>query len=291
MIKIKLFTFFKVLKTTTIEFIREGAYFHGAALSYYILFALIPLMYLSILCFGLIIGSEQWIAILSSLFKENIGIDDISVFTDYFATIKNYGRSFWLNVLMISLLLYSCSAFMVSLKCSINEFYNVKKKDREQRNLLYDIIGFRFVSILLVALFALIIFVMYFLQVFAFSFLESWLTSAHGIEVFLYGVLHKVLSIGSNFLIFCFVFKYVHDGKIDWKTAAQGALLTAVLLYISQILIKYYLQTYFFLGNGDVVGSLFILMAWIYYSSQVIFFGAKFIHILSVKPIETKVVS
>jgi membrane protein len=71
----------------------------------------------------------------------------------------------------------------------------------------------------------------------------------------------------------------VHDGAVEWKLAFTGGLLTAVLLFISQLGIKYYLQHYFFLGKGDVVGSMFILMAWVFYTAQVIFFGAKFTYV------------
>jgi membrane protein len=79
-----------------------------------------------------------------------------------------------------------------------------------------------------------------------------------------------------NVFIITFIFKYVHDGSIEWKLAIKGGFITALLLFISQLVIKYYLQHYFFLGKGDVVGSMFIIMAWVFYTAQIIFFGAKF---------------
>ena len=85
------------------------------------------------------------------------------------------------------------------------------------------------------------------------------------------------LSVLSNIIIFTLVFKYVNDAVIRWKLALGGALLTAVLLYIGQLLIKYYLFNFFFGSkSGGIAGSIFILLAWVYYSSQIIFFGAKF---------------
>jgi membrane protein len=92
-------------------------------------------------------------------------------------------------------------------------------------------------------------------------------------------LLQYFFSIALNFLVIAFVFKYNHDGYISWDLATKGALVTAVLLFFSQLMIKWYLQHYFFLGKGDFIGSIFILMAWVFYSAQVIFFGAKFTYI------------
>jgi membrane protein len=72
------------------------------------------------------------------------------------------------------------------------------------------------------------------------------------------------------------VFKYVHDGIVKWRLAFRGALLTGTLLYLGQLLIKYYLFNYFFAANGGIAGTFFIILAWVYYSSQIIFYGAKF---------------
>jgi membrane protein len=55
-----------------------------------------------------------------------------------------------------------------------------------------------------------------------------------------------------------------------------GATATALLLYLGQLLIKYYLTNYFFAAEGGIAGTIFVLLAWVYYSAQIIFLGAKF---------------
>ena len=75
------------------------------------------------------------------------------------------------------------------------------------------------------------------------------------------------------------------------KLAAAGALITASLLYIGQLLIKYYLTHYFFARDTGIAGTLLVLLTWVYYTSQIIFFGAKFIAVyakISGKPIKVK---
>ena len=268
-----------ILRIATAEFFEEGAFFHGAALAYYTLFALIPLLYLTLISFGKIFGEDLCINAVTEIFQKNIGIEDISIFTSYLKNLNNQSKSFSLNLVMIIALLYSCSAFMVSLKYSINDFFNIQKRKREKLNVVMDILKFRFLSLAYLAVFALLILLSYFIQIFAFSFLENWMSSSFGNVQVGFTLFHHLFSILLNLLIIAFIFKFVHDGTVRWRLAFKGALLTSLLLFMSQLIIKYYLQHYFFLGKGDVVGSMFILMAWVFYTALVIFFGAKFTYV------------
>jgi len=268
-----------ILRIAIAEFFEEGAFFHGAALAYYTLFALIPLLYLTLISFGKIFGEDLCINAVTEIFQKNIGIEDISIFTSYLKNLNNQSKSFSLNLVMIIALLYSCSAFMVSLKYSINDFFNIQKRKREKLNVVMDILKFRFLSLAYLAVFALLILLSYFIQIFVFSFLENWMSSSFGSVQVGFTLFHHLFSILLNLLIIAFIFKFVHDGTVRWRLAFKGALLTSLLLFMSQLIIKYYLQHYFFLGKGDVVGSMFILMAWVFYTAQVIFFGAKFTYV------------
>src|SRR5690606_14747795 len=89
-------------------------------------------------------------------------------------------------------------------------------------------------------------------------------------------ILGHAMAIFTNFIIFSCIFKFVHDGKVHWRLAMAGALVTALLLYGGQLLIKYYLSNFFFASRGGFAGTFFIILAWVYYSAQIIFLGAKF---------------
>jgi membrane protein len=117
---------------------------------------------------------------------------------------------------------------------------------------------------------------LYFAQTVVISFGHHLFDEKEWMSLFFFNVSKHGFSILSNLLIFSVVFKYVHDGKVTWRLAIGGAMVTSVLLYIGQLLIKYYLFNFFFAASGGLAGSLFILLAWVYYSSQIIFFGAKF---------------
>ena len=271
---------YHIVKESVVEYIEEGAFFHGAALSYYTLFALVPIIFLTISTFGRIVGSERMLIIINDVFKNNVGIQDTSSFMSYLQSMHLDKNGLLIEVVGFILLMYTCSAFLVSLKRSINDFFEIKVKRREKQNIIKSVIGFRFVSILFLAFFAFIIILFYFLQIFILSFMESNIFNDNNLLDWTYTLLNHIFSIASNMLIFIMIFKYLHDGKISWNLAFRGALLTAVILYASQLLIKFYLQNYFFMGKSGIASSLFILLAWVNYSAQIVFFGAKYTYVL-----------
>ena len=66
------------------------------------------------------------------------------------------------------------------------------------------------------------------------------------------------------------------DGIVLHRLALAGSIVTSTLLYLGQLGIKYYLTHYFFAKDAGIAGTILILLAWVYYTSQIIFFGAKF---------------
>lgn len=258
------------------EYIQEGAFHHGAALAYYTLFAFVPILYLTTSIYGRVIGQNNMRQIISDLLQNSLGIQDSDSILKLVDGMSIEKPNLMLELVSIGILLYTCSAFMISLKRSLNEFFNVSKKSREESNLFMEIIGFRFVGVLLLAVFALVIILFYFLQVFIFSAITSWLHWNNGFVDFSLQILQILLTLLSNMVIFMLIFKYMHNAKVSWRVARNGAIMTAVLLYLGQWLIGYYLQHFFMMGKLGVANSIFIMLAWVHYSAQIVFFGAQF---------------
>jgi membrane protein len=275
------FAFLSVLKDSIVGYFSEGAFFHGAALAYYTLFSFVPIVYLSTSIFGRVVGKENMQSIIIDLLQNQIGISDTKGLIDFLNSLNFDKPSLFLEIISIGILLYGCSAFLVSLKRSINEFFDISKKKRHEENIIMDIIGFRFLSVAYLAIFAFIIILLYFLQGFIFYAFTNYLHYKNGFVDFTLVFFQHLISIFSNILIFTIVFKYIHDGFVPIKLAIKGAFVTSVLLFLSQLLIKYYLHNYFFLGNMGIAGSLFIFLAWVHYSAQIVFFGAKFTAVLA----------
>jgi membrane protein len=94
------------------------------------------------------------------------------------------------------------------------------------------------------------------------------------------GMVWQVLDVGVSFfiiaLLFALIFKVVPDVSIDWRDVWLGALITAVLFVIGKTAIAYYLGRSGVESAYGAAGSVLVLLAWVYYSSQILFFGAEF---------------
>jgi len=270
--KVELLAFWQALK----EYVQQGAFHHGAALAYYTLFAFIPILYLTTSIYGRMIGAKNMRVIVSDLLHDGLGLTDAESILHLVDSMSIDKPSFFMEVVSVGILLYTCSAFMLSLKRSLNEFFNVTKKNRQESNLFMELIGFRFISVFMLAVFALVIILFYFAQVFVFSALNSWIHWHNGFIDVSFKILQIGLTLVSNVLIFSLIFKYMHDAKVSWRVAFKGAILTAILLYFSQWILSYYLQHFFMMGQLGIANSIFMMLAWVHYSAQIIFLGAKF---------------
>ncbi len=279
-----------LLKTTGIEFSREQPLHHGAALSYYALMALIPILYLSVSFFGTLVGQETMQEIIRELLHENVGINDVGGIIEFLGQVDLTGNIAMKTIGVIALML-SSTAILNSLKRSIMEFYDLDKRKLNRRKKIVRGVLFRLSSMLVIGVMTSIIIALYFLETLVLSLEENYFSDNAFISWLFSGFAHHVLPIILNFIVFTFIFKYLHDGVVRWKVAITGGVVTGVFLYLGQLLIKYYLTNFFFAAQGGVAGTLLVILVWVYYSSQILFLGAKFSYVYAKfigSPIETK---
>lgn len=266
----------KLAVGTMKEFFQEKSFFHGAALAYYAIFALVPILYLAVTYVGMILGNEVMINVISSAIREHIGIKDVTGILTFLEGVDFEKSSFIANTIGIIVLLISSTALLNSLRNSINEFYNVKPAYSNRKKLLIQTILAKLVSLVLMTGIGLVVIVFYFGETVVLSLSTDWLSEYKTLNWLFANGFRQLASIASNLVIFTFVFKFLHDGKVRWRIAIRGALLTSLLLYLGQILIKYYITNFFFAADGGVPGSILVILVWMYYTSQIIFLGAKF---------------
>lgn len=280
----------QLLKDTTVEYFGESTMMHSASLAYFTLFAMIPLLYLSTNVFGRVVGNDTVQGVVADLLQNQVGIQDISGILSFLSTVDLAKGNLFLEVVGAFALLFSCSAFLFALKRSLNDFFDLNVQEVKRKKLFISNLLFRLSSILIIGVLGILVIGFYMGQTILMSTSKDFLGDS-GISRFLQMLIDNGGAIAMNVAIFTLIFKYVHDGKVPWKYAIGGALVTSVLLYGGQLLIKYYLGHYFFASRGGITGTFFILLAWVYYSAQIIFFGAKFITVYARtvgKPIRIK---
>jgi len=274
---------FHLAKDTLLSFFQERAFFHGAALSYYALFSMFPLLFLIISFLGRILGEDFILKLIKDFLLENVGLRNVDEIMEVVGTYNLDKGNLFLEIIGILFVLIASSAFLNSLRNSINEFYNIERVVLTGRKAIQVNVFERIVSLLFLAIFASVFLILYLFHSVGFTLIHSWLNSATDIQVLLLRLLDFSFSILLNYIIFILIFKYLNNGKVAWRVASMGAIVTAIMLFLGQLLIKYYLLNMFVLGTAGIAGSLFIFMAWVHYSSQIIFVGAKFTYTFSKK--------
>ena len=160
----------QLFKQTVTEFASENSLFHGAALSYYTIFALVPILYLSIVSFGQIIGQEKMLDIIATVLKEQVGIKDIKGILDFLNEINFHKSNFLLQTIGVIVLLISSTAILSSLKNSINDFYDIEKIHETKRKMILATLIDKLIHLGLLMFFGLLIIITYFAELILLSF-------------------------------------------------------------------------------------------------------------------------
>lgn len=262
---------FELFKTSFTEFFRDKSFIHGAALAYFTLVALVPILYIAYATIGRILGQEKLINIIAELARDQVGIEDIDWLVVLLGKLNVGGGNLTLEIIGFVILAFSASAIFNSMRASINTFFGIHVWELKLG--FFDQVKARLMSFFLLTFTGLIFITVYLLETAFVSFGAELL--GRDSTTFITIISTHLGSILSNSVIFFFVFKFLHDGWVHWKIAIRGALFTGTLLYLGQWLIKYYLTHYFFAVGGGVAGTIFILLVWVFYSAQIIFLGAK----------------
>ncbi len=250
----------------------------AAALAYYTLVSLAPLLIIVVAVAGWAFGREaaqgKICAQVAALVGEQGGraIESIIQNADQPAT------GVIATLIGVLILLFGAGGVFVELHDSLNLIWRVPTKPGRG---IFRVLRERFLS------FAMVLGVCFLLLV---SLVISAALSALG--TFLGEVLPKVmvlqaanfiLSFGIITLLFSMMFKYLPDAPVLWKDVWLGAVLTALLFTIGKYLIGLYLGRSSTTSVFGAAGSLVTLLIWVYYSAQIFFFGAEFTSIVAHK--------
>ena len=256
-------------------FFKGDSFTHGAALAYYAIFALVPIIYLAITSFGVVVGQDRVIEIVGYLMETNMGIENVSVFTDLmYQWDIGGGGSITLRVVGIIVLVFTSTAMFNSLRNSLNTFFDIEPI--HHYNVVLENVITRLISFGILALFGLIIILIYFGQTVLMTVSSKIFDRSSVVGEVYYFLLEHFSVLFVNVVLFTIIFKFLHDGYIKWKLAIGGAVFTGVLLYLGQLLVNFYLSNYFFAANSGIAGTLLAILTWIFYTSQIIFLGATF---------------
>lgn len=249
----------------------------AAALSYYTIFSLAPIVFIVITILGWIYREGDVGGLFMSQVTGLIGESGDAVFEAIIAAAQKPQTSTWAAIISIGTALFGATGVFVELKDALNAAWGITE---ERFSGLKGMVLVRAISLTVTLVIGFLLLVSLFIST-VLSAATSRLSSDNAVISIALQALNQVISIAMIAALFAFIFKFLPDIKIPWKDVWVGALFTSVLFNIGKYLIGLYL------GNSDVgsafgaAGSLLVLLLWVYYSAQLILFGAEFTQVYS----------
>ena len=258
-----------LLKQAGADWVEDKAMKQAAALAYYTAFAFAPMLVLGVMALGTAMGGERGKAEekienqLTSLMGPTGGQAATEMLKN--ADQEPKGAALILSVL---LLLFAASGVFGELQDSLNTIWEVKPKPGG----VVAWIRQRFFSMAMVLGVGFLLIV----SLVASTVLTAISTRIFGEWKVLGIVVNTLVSLMVTTVLFAGIFKLLPDVKISWRDVLPGAVLTAVLFEVGKWALTFYLNRGSTASSFGAAGSLAALLVWVYYSAQIMFFGAEF---------------
>jgi membrane protein len=242
----------------------------GAALSFYTILAIPPLFVIVIFIASLALDPNT---VRSKLFAEVgglVGEQGAQAIESAMASQYDTTKGLWASMVAICTLVVSATGLFIELQDALNTVWGVKEKPA-------GIVGFiknRLLSFAMVMGigFLLLVSLIISTALSAFGKYLSGLTP--GVQA-LWTVVNAFVSFGVVTVLFALIFKVLPDVKITWRDVWIGAVVTALLFTAGKFLMGLYLGRSSIVSAYGAAGSLILILLWVYYSAQILFFGAE----------------
>ncbi len=262
----------KLLKDTFNAWSNDAVPRHGAALAYYTVLSLVPLLVFLIAMIGLIFGQEVGKGYILDQIHKLVGPQSAEAIKDMIQRASEPSTGIIATFLATGTLLFGATSVFAQLQDSLNSIWGVKPKEGRG---LWGLMQDRFLSFAAVLGTGFLLLVSLSLSA-ALSAVGKWVGGwLPAPELVLQGG-EFLLSLAIITGLFAMIFKLLPDALVAWSDVWIGAALTAFLFTIGKFAIGLYL------GKSDVgsaygaAGSIVIVLVWVYYSAQILLFGAEF---------------
>src|SRR5213080_1191334 len=265
---------FSLLKQTFREWLQDKAPQLGAALAYYTVFSLAPLILVLLAIVGVIFRDDSagaWNKITQQM-SYFLDPSAVQVVQNIAQTASQPGKSTVATVIGIALAIFGASGVFGQLQDVLNTIWGVKAKPGGG---IWGFLRSRFLSFAMVGGICFLLLVSLTLESVLKGF-SHWVQSVMPGGIIVALIVYWIFDLAVVILLFAIIFKYLPDAEIHWRDVWIGATITAILFAIGKWALGLYLAS----GNAasayGAASSLITLLLWVYYSAQILLFGAEF---------------
>lgn len=262
----------KVFLASLISWVNHRATSKGAALAFYTLFSLTPILILVIAVAGYFFGEEAAQGQIISQIRYLVGPNGATAIQALLASAHDPAGGLWATGVAIVLLLIGATSVFAELKGSLDELWGVEKSRLSAVNVL---LRTRLLSFGLVLVLAFLLLISLVISA-ALSVLKHYAGGVFSSSAILLTILSSLISFGVIASLFAVIYKMLPDAPLSWHDVWMGAVFTAGLFTLGKYLIGFYLGNSAMASGFGAAGSVIALLLWVYYSAQIFFLGAEF---------------
>lgn len=265
----------KFLKEVFNHFFNSNTFQKGASLAYYAVFSLLPMIMIISSILGIFFGKQAVSGEMYAQIKGALGAEASLQIQDFIKNQHTNHNSIATAIIGFATLALSASGMFSQIHNSFNSIWNIKAKPKSSilRYVTKHLASF---AILILLFFIVLI------STTVSSFLSKYASTIHHTYKSLF-IYEHIASIVVLSIIFTIMFKFLGDAIVRTKVALLGGIFTSVLYSFGKIGIGMYISHSHITSTFGSASVLALIMLWVYYISQIIFLGASFVEILSIR--------
>lgn len=265
-------TIWVLLKETIAEWNNDKASRLAAALAYYTIFSLAPLLIIAIAIAGAVFGEEAAKGEIVEQLQGLVGREGAQFIQVAIENASKPNQGTIASIISVVVLLFGASGLFAQLQDALNTIWEVQPKPgRGLVGMLRD----RFLSFLMVLGVGFLLLLSLILSAALTGFVNYFGHLLPGIG-FLLQFANFIISFAIPTVLFGLIYKVLPDVEITWSDVWIGAVITSLLFSFGRFLLGMYLGNSSFGSTYGAAGSVVILLAWVNYAAQILFFGAEF---------------
>jgi membrane protein len=245
----------------------------GAALSYYTVFSLGPLLLIVISIAGLVFGDEAARGEIFGQLDDLMGADAARGVQGMLESVNEPSKGIVASVIGVALLLVGATTVFGELQDAMDRIWRAPARDKTGG--VMKLLRTRLLSVGMILGIAFLLMVSLVLGA-VISALGKWWGSFFGGWEVLAQVVNLAVGFGLTMAVFAMIYKLMPRVRVEWHDVWIGALVTSLLFTIGKFLIGLYIGKSGVASGFGAAGSLVIVFLWVYYSAQIFLMGAEF---------------
>ena len=262
-----------LVKMAAASWIDDYAPSMGAALAYYTVFSMAPLLLIVISISGLIFGAEAAHGEILGQLRGLMGDDAAKAVEGLLASVSKPSESIVATLIGVAVLLVGATSVFGELQDALDRIWRAPLRNKSGG--LWNLVHSRLLSFGMILGMAFLLMVSLVLGAVVAALGRWWGGFFGGWEVLLH-VINSVVGLILTTLIFAMIYKWMPRVKVLWHDVWMGAMVTALLFTIGKTLIGLYIGKTGLASGFGAAGSIIIVLVWVYYSSQIFLMGAEF---------------